>query len=64
LAKDGFAGEKPIEFKITEKELYINGVKQSDEAFEKYRQILRTSMGLDKEARMEIILKFKEEKKN
>lgn len=64
LAKDGFAGEKPIEFKITEKELYINGVKQSDEAFEKYQQILRTSMGLDKEARMEIILKFKEEKKN
>jgi len=64
LAKDGFAGEKPIEFKITETELFINGVKQSDEAFEKYRQILRTSMGLDKEARMEIILKFKEEKKN
>ena len=64
LAKDGFAGEKPIEFKITEKELFINGVKQSDEAFEKYKQILHTSMGLDKEARMEIILKFKEEKKN
>ena len=64
LAKDGFSGDQPVEFKITEKELFINGIKQSDEAFEKYRQILSTSMGLDKEARMEIILKFKQEKKN
>ncbi len=63
LAKDGFSGEKPVELKITEKELFINGVKQSQEAFEKYRQILHTNM-LDKEARMEILLKFKQEKKN
>jgi beta-lactamase regulating signal transducer with metallopeptidase domain len=64
LAKDGIiAGENtPVEFKLTEKELIVNGVKQSDAAHKKYKKILSKRMGLDDDEKLEIKLQFKQAK--
>lgn len=61
LVRDGIiASEKdPVEFKLTGKGLWINGVKQSDEAQRKYTRMIGERMGLEKDDALEIKFKFK-----
>ncbi|NLP10847.1 hypothetical protein GX408_10675, partial [bacterium] len=61
LARDGIiaGGKDPVEFKLTGKGLWINGVKQSDEAQRKYTRMIGERMGLEKDDALEIKFKFK-----
>ncbi len=61
LVRDGIiAGETdPVEFKLTGKALWVNGVKQSDEAQRKYSRMIGERMGLEKDDALEIKLKYK-----
>lgn len=61
LARDGIIASEqdPVEFKLTGKGLWINGVKQSDEAQRKYSRMIGERMGLEKDDALEIKLKYK-----
>lgn len=61
LARDGIiTGEtEPVEVKLTGKGLWVNGVKQSDEAQRKYTRMIGERMGLEKDDALEIKLKYK-----
>jgi len=61
LLNDGIIkGGGAVEFKLTDKELVVNGIKQSDAAHKKYLKILSKRMGLEDDDRMEVKLNFKE----
>jgi len=61
LAKDGLIAREtdPMEFKLNGKGLWINGVRQSDEAQRKYTRMIGERMGLEKDDSLEIRLKYK-----
>ncbi len=63
LLRDGIIKDgKAVEFKLMEKELLINGVKQSADACKKYQKMVSKRMGLDGDEKMEVKLNLQEEK--
>ena len=66
LIKDGIvtAEGAAVDFKLGGGELMVNGVKQPEAACKKYEKILRKSLGLGKDEKIEIRLKFEQKKQN